>query len=154
MSEGTHRQEFHCDTALFRAMENEEVSSTGIDVQLAVGRRGDIYTLAFHCSGVLTVPCDRCLDPVDITVDTDYTMTVKYGDEYSEDADDSVTIPETQSVFNVAEAIYSTLLLALPLQKVHQPGSCNPEMERMLLENTCDCGDDDFSGDYDAQENN
>lgn len=119
-------------------MDNEEVSSDGVEVTLSINRRGDIYTLAFRCEGSLTVACDRCLDPLTIPVDADYTMTLKYGEAYSDDGEDTIILPQKQATFNVADAIYSTLMLALPLQRVHLPGECNPEMEQFL------CSEDSF----------
>lgn len=115
-------------------MGNEEVSSRGVDVHLTVVRRNDVYRLTFKSTGSLTVPCDRCLDDLDIPVDSLYELTVKYGEEYDDTGDDILILPYSRHTLDLAPVIYSTLMLAIPLQKVHEEGECNAEMLRCLDE--------------------
>ena len=80
------------------------------------------------------------------SIDTEASLVVKYGDEYSEE-DDYVTIPESEGTVDVAWFIYEFIVLALPIKHVHAPGKCNRAMIDMLNEHSAT-----RSSDGDAQE--
>ena len=128
-ADGRYEQDFVCDTEFFRNMENEEVFSSVVD-------------LAFPCRGMMQIPCDRCLDPLDHEVDTTYHITVKYGDSYNDVSDDLLVIPESDTYLNVAYMLYDTLLLTIPLRHVHPLGKCHPAMAAALHKHHTSAGDD------------
>ena len=143
LSEGEHERVFTCDTTLFSDMENCDVLHCDVQVTLHIRRRGDIFSLRFVCKGSLAVPCDRCLDPLEIPVDTTYDLQVRYGLEFDDSADNILVLPERQTILDVEPVIYTTLMLCIPLQKHHAPGRCNPEMAERLRSLGADSDDDD-----------
>lgn len=142
LPEGKFEQDFVCDTSLFRLMENDEVSSASVDVHLTVERKHGAYDLTFDCHGSMEVPCDRCLDDMTVPVDTTYSLKVKYGEEYDDTQEDLLILPERATTLDVAPIIYSTLMLCIPLHKVHADGGCNPEMLARLDEHSVEADDD------------
>ena len=127
---------YHLDNSYFEALEGAEVSKGDVSVAMNIHRTTDRYfDLAFHISGHITLPCDRCLEDMQLPVDTDARLVVKLGDEYSED-DDLVTVPESESSLNVAWFIYEFIALAIPIKHVHAPGKCNRAMIEMLDEHS------------------
>lgn len=134
LSEGKHERVFVCNPSLFEAMENDDVLDCSVEVKLTITRRGDYYTFNFDCKGELIVSCDRCLDPLTLPIDTQYELQVRYGFEYDDSIDNVLILPEHQTVLDLAPIIYTTLMLCIPIQKVHAPGHCNSQMEEMLRE--------------------
>ncbi len=132
LQEGRFEQEMKVDTTFFKNMENTDVISADVRVLLTIDHKHDAYKLSLKCEGQLQVPCDRCLDPVEIPVDTTFDVTVKYGPTYSDEADDVLVIPYEDTSLNVAYMIYDTLMLTIPLRHVHAPGKCNRAMTAML----------------------
>lgn len=128
------KQEFsyHLDKAFFGNMENADVRDADVDVHLEVTHKNDVYDLVFHLTGTLTVACDRCLDNLELPVDTTYQVAVKYGDDYRDDADGMVEIPESDNYLNVAYMIHDTAALAIPIKHVHPLGKCNRAMSSLL----------------------
>lgn len=141
-ADGRYEQDFVCDTELFRNMENEEVISSDVNVHLDLEKKNDAYDLTFTCRGMMQIPCDRCLDPLDHEVDTTYHITVKYGDSYNDVSDDLLVIPESDTYLNVAYMLYDTLLLTIPLRHVHPLGKCNRAMAAALHKHHTSAGDD------------
>lgn len=141
--EGKFEQDFVCDRTLFEQMDNEEVTAADVDVKLDILRRGDNYELTFRCHGTLATPCDRCLDDLTIPVDTEYSMRVRYGEEYDDSKDDLLVLPHRQTVLDVAPIIYTTLMLCIPIHKVHAEGECNPEIISLLADHSVGSADDD-----------
>lgn len=132
LTEGHHEQDFAIDSEFFKNMENTDVHAADVKVHMDLEKRGDAYDCAFHCTGKLQVPCDRCLEPLDIDVDTVYHIIVKYGDEYDDASDDILIIPQQNTSLNVAYMLYDTLLLTIPIRHVHPAGKCNRAMAEVL----------------------
>ncbi|MDE5635403.1 MAG: DUF177 domain-containing protein [Muribaculaceae bacterium] len=130
--DGHYEQDFVCDTQFFKNMENTEVIGSDVHVHMDMEKKNDLYDLRFHCKGVLQVPCDRCLDPIDLDVDTEYHITVQYGDSYDDASDDLLVIPYSDSYLNVAYMLYDTIALTIPMRHVHPQGKCKRAMAAAL----------------------
>ncbi len=131
LPEGKHSFEYHLDKQFFINMENADVRDADVKVLLDVDHRGDAYMLAFRLAGTLTVLCDRCLDELPLDIDTTYALTVKYGEEYNDDSDTLLVIPESDNYLNVAYMLYDTAVLAIPPRHVHPQGKCNRAMSAL-----------------------
>lgn len=132
MPEGLNEYSYHLGKDFFVNMENEDIHDADINVTLKATRRGDSYDLAFHFAGTLTLICTRCLDDLIYPIDTDYHVTVEYGDEYRDESDDLLIIPDSDPTLNVAFMIYDTIVLAIPMKHVHPQGKCNRQMSALL----------------------
>ncbi len=142
LADGKHEQEFECGSEFFKNMENPDVISSDVHVHLDLIKKNEAYDLTFTCKGMIQVPCDRCLDPIDLDVDTTYHITVKYGEDYNDETDDLLIIPESDSYINVAYMLYDTIVLTIPLRHVHPLGKCNRAMAAALHKHRSNAGDD------------
>ena len=60
-----------------------------------------MFEMNFRIEGVVMVPCDRCLDDMEIPVETNNRLIVKFGKEYAEESDEIVIIPEDEGAINI-----------------------------------------------------
>lgn len=128
---------YQLDGAFFNEIEASEVRSGSVDVALSVTHTQEgIYELDFVCNGVITIPCDRCLDDMDHNVDASYHLTVKMGDEYDDSIDQVLTIPSSWRTLDLAPIVRDTVLLTIPMMHTHAPGECNIEMLGHLEEHS------------------
>ena len=75
---GTHAVECHVDESFFNLDEQIEVRRADVDVTLEVTRKSEnTFRLEISCKGTVTIPCDRCLDDLDLPVDLDYRLNVE-----------------------------------------------------------------------------
>lgn len=128
LPDGDYHQDFVLDTAFFKNMENTDVVESDVKVHMQMKHRNGIFDCNFVLKGVIRIPCDRCLDPMDHAVDTTYHIAVKYGEEYDDSSDDVLVIPQTDMSLNVAYMLYDTVLLTIPMRHVHPAGKCNKAM--------------------------
>ena len=140
---GKQEQEFVCDTQFFKNMENEDVVFSDVKVHLDLENRNGLYDLKFTLKGLVQVPCDRCLDPIDIEIDTPYEIKVEYGDKYDDASDDLLIIPSDNPYLNVAYMLYDTILLSIPMRHVHPLGKCNRAMAAALNKHKIQGGEDE-----------
>ena len=141
--DGHYEQDFHIGKDFFENMENNDILSADIDVHMDMEKKIDAYECTFHCKGMLQVPCDRCLDPLDHEVDATYRVVVKYGEDYDDGADNLLVIPYSNSYLNVAYILYDTILLTIPLRHVHPLGKCNRAMAEALRKHKRGATDDE-----------
>ena len=140
---GKYEQEFVCDTQFFKNMENTDVMNSDVNVHLDLENRNGLYDLKFTLKGLVQVPCDRCLDPIDIDVDATYDIKVEYGDSYDDASDDLLIIPSDNPDLNVAYMLYDTILLTIPMRHVHPLGKCNRAMAAALNKHKVRGGEDE-----------
>ena len=144
MAPGTHQFEYRLGKTFFNNMENEDIHDADLRVALTVVYKADVYELDFAVEGTLTLICDRCLDDLEFPVDTTYHINVKYGDDYNDDSDTLLVIPESDNYLNVAYMIYDTVALTIPIKHVHPLGKCNRQMSAMLKKHRAsDANDED-----------
>ena len=127
MLEDVRRYEYVLDNDFFISIDAPEIQKGKLHVDLTVKKSMGVFVLTFHTEGSVVVPCDRCLDDMDILVNTDDELKVKLGAAFS-DEDDIVVVPEEDGYINVAWFMYEFIALSLPMKHVHAPGKCNKAM--------------------------
>ncbi len=141
---GTQEFEYHLDKQFFVDMESADIHGADLVVNLAVKYNGDYYSLDFDIKGEILLICDRCLDKMEFPVDAQYHIVVKYGEDYNDDSDEVLELPETETSLNVAYMIYDTVVLTIPIKHVHPAGKCNRQMSALLSKHRATIADDDF----------
>ena len=124
--------EYILDSDYFTYIGEQELQEGKVVVELTVKRGLDVFELDFQISGVVSVPCDRCLENMDLPISSNERLIVKFGRTYSEETDNLIVIPEEEGVINVAWLMYEFIVLAVPMRHVHAPGECNKDMAAKL----------------------
>jgi len=151
LAPGVHNYEYKLDNTFFVNIDGDEVQKGKVSVILTLKRTSVAFEMDFQLNGVVMVPCDRCLDDMDIPVETQNRLVVKFGEEYAEESDEVVVIPENEGAINLAWFLYEFVALAVPMKHVHAPGKCNKSMTTKLKKHSSrsssDESDDDYSDD-------
>ena len=143
---GTHAVECHLDESFFNTDEQSEVRRADVAVTLEVTRKSETtYRLEIACKGTVTVPCDRCLDDLDLPVDTDYCLNVEQmGTELDDSNDELLVVPEDWRELDAAPIVRDTVLLTIPMTHCHEnEDDCNAEMLNVLASHRVEAVPDD-----------
>ncbi|MDR0973235.1 MAG: DUF177 domain-containing protein [Prevotellaceae bacterium] len=146
MQETTADADFLLDNLFFAQIEGEEVQRGKVHVKLRVKKAIHACELNFQIEGVVQVPCDRCLDYMDVPVATNEKILVKLGKTYGEEGS-LIVVPESDGYINVAWLLYEFVSLAIPMKHVHSPGKCNKSMTGKLKKHLRGGDDDESSED-------
>ena len=119
--------DFELDNAFFGDIDGEEFQKGNVKASVTVRKNRDVFDFTFVLNGTVVVPCDRCLDELEIDVETENVLRVKLGSEYADEGD-IVIVPEQDGDLNIAWYLYEFIALALPMKRVHAPGKCNNDM--------------------------
>jgi uncharacterized metal-binding protein YceD (DUF177 family) len=136
LSLGHHTFEFHVDDVFFEAFNYDEISNCNIDIKINLEKTERFLKLDFEFYGDYFVPCDRCLDPIEIPVNHDETLIVNFGNE--NDFDSEIwTIASKEHELILDNFIYEALVLLRPFSVMHEIENCNPEMIKKLYGTDC-----------------
>ena len=136
--------EFDLNDSYFEALDDAEVKKGSLHVSVSIRKATGFFELSFHTVGTIIIPCDRCLDDMEQSVETDNRLVVKLGSEYSEE-DEIIVVPENEGILDMSWFIYEFVALVIPIRHVHAPGKCNPAMTQALEELSADRSSDEES---------
>ena len=104
------------DVEFFEQFGNTDILAADLDVTAKVVNHGATVDVECGVEGKVTVPCDRCLDDLELDVETNFS---------------EVYTPDDSSL-DLSQDIYDYVCTALPLQRVHPEGECNPVTIKFL----------------------
>ncbi len=138
------RLEIELADRFFADLEQEEISGGDVHVSVAVRSSADaVYKVEIAAKGCVTVPCDRCLDPLQLEVDTKELVYVK-DDEPGEGDSPDMLYTEADGTCDLSWCVYEIVETSLPMQRTHDVDDCNSDMlSRMVAEGDEDREDDD-----------
>ena len=113
---GKNAFEWHLDGEFFGIFENQDIRSADLTAAVTVDVDGSEMTVDCAVDGSVTVPCDRCLEDLEIPVHTSFQS-----DEYDPAQD-----------LDLSQDIYDYVCLSLPMLKVHPDGECNGDTVKYL----------------------
>ncbi len=128
LKQGTHLFEFDVDNAFFEEFDCFEFKDTAIAVGLEFEKQSTIMVLTFDFLGAVTVPCDRCLDDVEVEVSGEERLIVKFGNEEYDDTEEILMLPVHEYELNVAKYIYEFININIPQKRIHDEGLCNQDV--------------------------
>ena len=135
---------FNLDESYFSALDQAEVKKGSLHVSVSIRKASGFFEILIHEAGTVIIPCDRCLDDMEQPVETDVQLTVRLGDENSEDGD-TIVVAEDEGILDLTWIIYESVALAIPIRHVHAPGKCNTAMTEVLEELSADRSSDEES---------
>ncbi len=134
---GDHHFEYVIGEKFFDCIEYSEIKKGKVAVGIDLNKQERMLIFEFSINGSVEVTCDRCLELFDYPVEGNETLYVKLGDEWDEESDDVLIIPESEHEFNISQLIYEYIMLMLPIQRIHPDdedgnSTCDPEMLEKL----------------------
>ena len=139
----TYEFDYVLENEFFESVDGPEVKQGKVNVSLSVVRVSSAFELDFRIEGVVTVTCDRCLEDMELEIETINRLIVTFGEMYAETSDEQVIVSEDDGFINVAWYMYEFIALAIPIKHVHELGECDEEMASKLNELCVDEFDED-----------
>ena len=77
LTPGVHEYDYLLENKFFVDIDGTEVQKGKVNVHVSVKKSSLMYELNFKINGTVLVPCDRCLDDMEIPIDTKNRLFVK-----------------------------------------------------------------------------
>ena len=131
LAAGESRFSWTADKEFFNSFDNSEILDAVLNISVKAEKSGRYLGVDCEVEGEVTVECDRCLDDLKMPIDTYIALSVKYGneqnaEEHQEGEREIIFVPEDGAELDLSQVIYDYVCLSLPMQRVHEPGGCNP----------------------------
>jgi len=138
---GVHHFKFEVDSAFFARFEDSPVQEGKVLFELELDKRPDMMLLDFTLEGFIKAECDRCTAEIDLPLEDERQLIVKFSEEEVEGEDEVIYLHRDAPVFNVAKYLYEFVVLALPITNTYDCENdaeppCNFEVLKHLKTDT------------------
>src|SRR5699024_5192545 len=133
LKDGKHHFEYHIDNAFFALFEYEEFNSADVDVEVLLEKKPNLLEFHFSVRGNVNVYCDVSNEPFDQPIDGNMNLVVKFGDDFREEENNLIIIPQSAHQVEIQQYVYEAIVLSVPLKKVH-PGVMDGTLESEILD--------------------
>ncbi len=141
---GIHTFDFFVDHAFFEAFESNLVEDARFDVVLSLEKLTTMLILRFSASGELLDYCDRCGEAIQLQMNAEDEIFVKFGDTPYEQTDEVIVVSHETHEIDVAQMIYEMIVLNIPSKKAHDdPKDCNQDVIEKLKAHLRDNDEDE-----------
>ena len=129
---GNHQFEYEIGTKFFEHFQYFEFIKADIKIDLNFEKKHNMFNLMFNSKGVVAVACDSTNEPFELKVKGNLPLIVKFGEEYNDNNDEILIIPQNEFQLNVSQFIYEMIVLTLPVKRVH-PGIKDCSLKSEIL---------------------
>jgi uncharacterized metal-binding protein YceD (DUF177 family) len=137
---GVHHFKFEVDSAFFTHFEESPVQQGQVSFELTLDKRSDMMLFEVALEGYVRSVCDRCTADIDLPIEDERSLIVKFTEDDKDDSEDEVVFVQRDTPeFNVAKYLYEFVILALPITNVYdceedEAPPCNFEVLKHLKE--------------------
>ncbi len=137
LKDGINQFEYIIKSTFFDFFEYDEFCSSNIKVDLSFNKKATMFELNFNFLGWVEVTCDVTNELFKYPIQTNTDLIVKFGNEQNDENEELLIIPYADYKLNVAQYMYESIVLALPLKRIHpgvNDGTLHSEVLKKLKE--------------------
>ena len=150
LAQGVTEFRLTAGNAFFASYGNPEILGASVSVAVLARKAGRTVDIDLSMEGLVSVPCDRCLEELSLPVSATALLRVGAGgQEDGEEVDgrEIVLADAPDGGLDLSQVVYDYVCTSLPLHKVHPDGGCNPAAGKYL------CTEDPAEKDAAASQN-
>jgi uncharacterized metal-binding protein YceD (DUF177 family) len=129
---GTHSFVFEIRKEFFETLDYSEIEECEVKVKMDMEKSSTMMVLLFDIEGTVDFPCDRCLEPVNLSIEGNYRQVVKFSDFEESNDDEIMILPTAEYEIDVKKLVYDFIMLSIPLKRAHEEGECDEELVEKL----------------------
>ena len=118
---GKHQFDYQLDNTFFGYFEYDEFNDASIKVTVVLEKKSTMLELDFKHKGTVNVPCDVSGEEFDMPIKGKLKLLIKFGEEFNDENEELLILPHGEFEVNVAQYIYESIVVLLPLRRIH-PG--------------------------------
>lgn len=133
LKEGKHEFDFEIDKSFFKEFEYSIIESGEFRISLLFDKKKTMFELDFQISGTIHTDCFRCGDKIDIEVEGENNLIVKFGETENSLTDDILYVSNDEYELDLTEVIYEFTNLLMPKRPTHENiEDCNQKAIKAL----------------------
>lgn len=132
LSLGKHTYEFDINNKFFEWFQYNEIDIVHGLATVILDKKNTFFELEIAVNGKVNLICDISNELFSQDISNSMELIVKFGENYNDEDDKIIIIPHEAFEINVAQYIYETIMLAIPMKKIH-PGVADGTLESPVL---------------------
>ena len=131
---GKHQFDYQIDNTFFKNFDYDEFNDVSVKVDIVLEKKSTMLELDFKHKGTVNVPCDVSGEEFDLPIKGKLKLLVKFGDAFNDENEELLILPHGEFQVNVAQYIYESIILSVPLRRVHpgiKDGSLTDVIEKL-----------------------
>jgi uncharacterized metal-binding protein YceD (DUF177 family) len=128
---GKHQFDYQLDNAFFKHFDYDEFNDASIKVDIVLEKKSTMLELDFKHKGTVNVPCDVSGEEFDLPIKGKFKLLVKFADVFNDENEELLILPHGEFQFSVAQYVYETIVLSVPLRRVH-PGIKDGSLKEVI----------------------
>lgn len=119
LKDGKHRFEFEIDEKLFELFESEgEFTRPRLTAEVLLDKHSTFLEFWIDVKGLVELECDITSVRFDHPIEHHVKVLVKFGETYDDSNEEVITIPSSDHSFNLAQLLYESVMLSIPMKKI------------------------------------
>ena len=119
LSNKLHKYEYTVSEPFFEQFGGEIIENGKLKINIDLDKRENLIEANVTFSGHIDLVCDRSLRDFEFPVNMEKKVLFKYGEEEVELEDNVFVITKNTQTINIAQYIFETIALEVPLKKIH-----------------------------------
>jgi uncharacterized metal-binding protein YceD (DUF177 family) len=128
---GKHQFDYQLDNTFFAHFDYDEFNEASIKVSIVLEKKSTMLELNFTHKGTVNVPCDVSGEEFDLVIKGKLNLIVKFGDTFNDENEELLILPHGEFQVNVAQYIYESIVLSVPLRRIH-PGVKDGSLKEVI----------------------
>ena len=136
---GKHTFVFDIDDKFFADFAESEIIKGKVHIVVTLDKQSSMLQLEFVLDGTVFVACDRCLDDLDLHIEYNTNLFIKFDEQTEEQTEEILVLSYAEHELDISQYIYEYAHLSLPYKRVHPDkingdSTCNKDMLKKLEE--------------------
>lgn len=131
---GKHQFDYQVDNTFFAHFDYDEFNDASVKVSVVLEKKSTLLELDIQHKGAVNVPCDVSGEEFDLAIKGKLKLVVKFGDAFNDENEELLILPHGEFQVNVAQYIYESIVLSVPLRRIHpgvKDGSLTEVIEKL-----------------------
>jgi uncharacterized metal-binding protein YceD (DUF177 family) len=131
---GKHQFDYQVDNTFFAHFDYDEFKDASVKVNIILEKKSTLLELEIKHKGTVNVPCDVSGEEFDLAIKGNLKLVVKFGDAFNDENEELLIVPHGEFQINVAQYIYESIVLSVPLRRIHpgvKDGSLTEVIEKL-----------------------
>ena len=133
LKQGKHEFEYDITDAFFETFEYSIIQNGNVHIDFTLDKKDTMMVGEFQLKGRVKKACDRCNDPLEISIEGEFKLVYKFATEDEEDESLVVLFPEEYEL-HIKDSLLEFMNVLLPSRTIHKEGECNEDMLNYLNE--------------------
>ena len=96
----------------------KEFDNAEITINVLLDKHSSFLEFNINCIGIVELICDITTEKFNYPIKENIKFLVKFGEEYDDSHEEIITIPHQDYAFNIAQLIYESVMLSIPMKKL------------------------------------